>query len=196
MKLSKMLVRLLRYDYDKHNIRVDRDGLFNMTDVVQAPPLRHFETSQIIERLAEESDLFSINDQTVRIYLSARWQPDRGRTKTKTPDLKNIKIIKDTQTSTDDLITFLSETRRPPVDDNAKHSETHAQVFPTEARIRQKAKEVEQKSESKKSDGAFAGRKTRKKDIEDRRDDCGSNLNSLLPFLSHEIDHTLTAYLN
>ena len=80
----------------------------------------------------------------------------------------------------------MADTSKTNVDTMTKLIQTdkafHAEVFPTESRMRQKAKEAEQKK-----DGTInTGRQKRIKDIEDHHDDCGNDLNSSLLFLTHE----------
>ena len=89
----------------------------------------------------------------------------------------------------------MADTSKTNVDTMTKLIQTdkdiHAEAFPTESRMRQKVKEAEQKK-----DGTInTGRQKRIKDIEDHHDDCGNDLNSLLPFLGEKFDGNLDAYL-
>ena len=188
-------MRLLRYDYDKHGISVDRDGWFDVASVVRADPLRHFQPSQIVERLTSETGRFNVQGQKVRVYLTDSKTRDRRRTKAGTPDLLTIKIAKDNQTSTDDIITLWTDADKP----DKKTTETLAtslEIYPTDARLRQKAREAEIKAGGDQPKDTSKITKRKKKDIEDHHDDCGNDLNSLLPFVGDELDVKLSTYLN
>jgi hypothetical protein len=88
VKLSKVMVRLLRYDYDKRGVPIDRDGCFCVSDLLRASPLRHFQISQVVERIVGEPQRFSVKDDKVRVHFGTSKAGKRSKqTRTTTPDL-------------------------------------------------------------------------------------------------------------
>ena len=187
IKLSKTLVRLLRYDYDKYGLTVDRDGWFEVTSLLHAEPLRHYQMSHVLERLATETNRFNIDGDKVRVYLSEAKPAPRRRHKTGTPDFLTYNIYKDSETTPDTQMTLLADDGKSPITSQA--------AYPTDARMRQKAKEAEEKKQAEASGVALKPKQKKKQQIEDHRDDCGSDLNSLLPYLKGGEGTTLKSLL-
>ena len=140
VKLSKMLVRILRYDYDKHGISLDRDGWFNIADIAAAAPLRHFQTSQVLERLAGEPQRFSIDGQRVRVHYDVSKAGRQNRTtRTGIPDLEGYEIQKHLKKEHPDsdkngTITLITETKNHDTTMLTKliQTDNYAEAFPTE----------------------------------------------------------------
>ena len=139
------MVKLLRYDYDKHGIPVDREGWFKIADIVTATPLRHFQTSQVLERLAGEPQRFSVNGQKVRVHFennrAFRGLRRRDRpTQAAPPDLERsrgnpnrVTFDTDNKTNNNDVITLMADTSKTNVDTMTKLIQTdkgmHADFF-------------------------------------------------------------------
>ena len=93
----------------------------------------------------------------------------------------------------DDVITILTDAGKTSTTDTLASSH---EIYPTDARLRQKAREAEIKAGGDQPKDTSKIVRKRKKDIENHRDDCGNDLNSLLPFIGDELEVTLSTYLN